>query len=238
MKKEKVAAQVPIKERSERLTGKNFRDFNGKPLYRWILKTLESVDVIDQIYIDTDAQQVIEEAPRNFDVEVIERPEELRGQHTSMNDILLHDANIIDADKYIHTHCTNPLLKSSTIQDAFEKFKSSDHHDSLLSVTKHQIRAFDSEGEAINHQISKTERTQDVPPIYEENANIYIFSHDTINEAGSRIGDNPMMYEMNPIESTEIDVLSDFQIAEYFHEKRAMEQMIEKSQIYYHNVEK
>lgn len=230
MENKSVAAQIPIKSHSERLANKNFREFNGRPLYHWIIKTLENVDQIDQIYIDTDAVQVIENAPKLFDVEIIERPDELRGQRVSMNDILMHDISSINADIYLHTHCTNPLLKPSSIDDALTQYKIDEQHDSLFSVTRHQMRAFDAEGEAINHKKQKTERTQDVSPIYEENANIYIFSHEGFIDCESRIGDNPMMYELDQIESTEIDVHSDFQIAEYFHRKRAVTSMIEDYQ--------
>jgi len=222
----KIAAHIPIKAQSQRLPRKNFRDFNGQPLYHWILYTLENVDMIDEIYIDTDAEEIIKNAPERFDVEIIERPEELRGQHVSMNDILQHDAEVIQADLYVHTHCTNPLLRPSTIEDAIQIYRSQDDYDSLFSVTCHQIRAFDADGKPINHETKETERTQDVPPIFDENANIYIFSHETISQSGSRIGDDPMLYEIDAIESTEIDVFDDFQMAEYFHKKRAIEEMI------------
>ena len=40
---DKIVALLPMKANSERVVGKNFRDFNGKPLFRWILDTLLSV---------------------------------------------------------------------------------------------------------------------------------------------------------------------------------------------------
>ena len=39
----KVVALMPMKANSERVRGKNFRDFGGKPLFRWMLDTLKSV---------------------------------------------------------------------------------------------------------------------------------------------------------------------------------------------------
>ena len=36
----KICIIVPIKHNSERVPGKNFRDFNGKPLFHIILNTL------------------------------------------------------------------------------------------------------------------------------------------------------------------------------------------------------
>ncbi len=45
----RVVALLPLKANSERVRGKNFRDFDGKPLFRWILDTLLSVDEIDRL---------------------------------------------------------------------------------------------------------------------------------------------------------------------------------------------
>lgn len=220
-----ISAIVPIKSKSLRLPGKNFLDFNGKPLYHWILETLSDVEIISKIYIDTDSERVIKNAAESFNVEIIERPEENRGQTTSMNDILSYDIEKIQSDLYIHTHCTNPLLSSPTILSALEEYLKSDNHDSLFSVTPHQMRAFDHTGKPINHELHETERTQDVPVIFEENANLYIFSHAAFLKNNNRIGDSPLLFEMNEAESIEIDTRIDFEIAEYFHRKNILSKL-------------
>ncbi len=58
-RKRKIVALLPMKGHSERIKGKNFRVFNGKPLFRWILDTLLSVEEIDQVVINTDARQLL-----------------------------------------------------------------------------------------------------------------------------------------------------------------------------------
>ena len=55
---QKVAALVPIKDHSERVTGKNFRDFCGKPLYHHIIHALDRTYAVDDILIDTDFELV------------------------------------------------------------------------------------------------------------------------------------------------------------------------------------
>ena len=57
----KVVALLPMKANSERVKGKNFRLFAGKPLFRWILDTLLTVHEIDKIVINTDARYILEE---------------------------------------------------------------------------------------------------------------------------------------------------------------------------------
>ena len=57
----KTVALLPMKAHSERVTGKNFRIFAGKPLFRWILDTLLEIEEIDQVVINTDARDILAE---------------------------------------------------------------------------------------------------------------------------------------------------------------------------------
>ena len=56
-------------------------------------------------------------------------------------------------------------------------------------------------------------RTQDLPPVYEENSNLYLFTADQI-AAGRRIGDRPILFEIDPLEAVDIDEEADFVLAE------------------------
>ena len=57
-------------------------------------------------------------------------------------------------------------------------------------------------------------RTQDLPPFYEENSNIYLFTRDLILSRGARIGERPILFEMDPAEAFDIDDETDFRMAE------------------------
>src|SRR5687768_291052 len=108
---DRIVALLPIKGHSDRITGKNFKDFCGKPLFRWILDTLLSVPEIELVVIDTDARTVFEELgihriPR---VQLRDRSAELCGDLVSMNLILEDDIGAVSADVYVMTHATNPL---------------------------------------------------------------------------------------------------------------------------------
>jgi N-acylneuraminate cytidylyltransferase len=77
-------------------------------------------------------------------------------------------------------------------------------------------RIFWKDGEPINHDPDNLIRTQDLDPIYEENSCLYLFSRDIFNKRENRLGFNPKMMVMDPIESIDIDEEHDFQLAEYF----------------------
>lgn len=216
-----VVAFVPMRHSSERVPGKNYRDFNGRPLFHHIVSTLLDVSQIDKVVIDTDSPTIFEQCAEHFpDVACIDRPEHLLGGDTPMTDVLQHDASEFPSDWYLQTHSTNPLLSTATIQRAMDSFEASiDEHDSLFSVTRLQTRLYDADGNAMNHDPAVLLRTQDLPPVYEENSNIYLFSADLIADA-RRIGDRPMMFEIDPLEAVDIDEEHDFVIAELLQQRQ------------------
>jgi len=210
-----VVAFVPMRHSSERVPGKNYRDFNGQPLFHHIVSTLLDVPQITTVVIDTDSPTVVEQCAEHFpSVQCIDRPERLLGGETPMTDVLAHDASVFPSDWYLQTHSTNPLLTATTIRRALNEFEHSlDSHDSLFSVTRLQTRLYDAGGCALNHDPRILLRTQDLPPVYEENSNLYVFSEELIAQ-GRRIGDRPMMFEVDPLEAVDIDEEQDFVIAE------------------------
>ena len=108
----KIVALVPMRHHSQRVPGKNYRPLAGRPLYQHIVENLLAVPQIDGIVVDTDSEPVISGLQTGFPaVRVIRRPENLRGDDVSMNDILLYDTAHVPADFYLQTHSTNPLLK-------------------------------------------------------------------------------------------------------------------------------
>src|SRR5581483_915323 len=177
-----ICAIVPMRHESRRVPGKNYRVFAGKPLYHQVILQLQQCPHVSQIVIDTDSDVVRDDAKRHFPrVKVINRPEHLRSDTTPMNDVLLHSVRSIEADFYLQTHSTNPLLQSRTIGRAIEEFLASyPAFDTLFSVTRVQSRLWDSLARAINHNPAILLRTQDLPPVFEENSCLYLFSRDTL----------------------------------------------------------
>lgn len=214
----RLVALVPMKGHSERVPNKNLRTFNGRPLCHWVLNTLDETPEVDGIVVNTDSAEIAAEAER-FDATVFERPEELRGDHVEMNDIILHDVRRAEADRYLQTHCTNPLLRSGTVSEAVAAFGDR-NCDSLFSVTRLQTRLWDADGEPINHERDELKRTQDLPPVYEENSNLYVFTRESLERRKNRIGDDPAMFPMEASEAMDIDEMVDFRIAEMLHRDR------------------
>jgi CMP-N-acetylneuraminic acid synthetase len=215
-----------MRHESERVPGKNYRLFAGKPLYHHIVARLLACPVISQVVIDTDSPVIKEDAAQLFpQVKLIDRPEHLRAGTVPMNDILLHDVGQVEADYYLQTHSTNPLLRAETISRAIQTFlENCSTYDSLLSVTRVQVRLWDEFARAINHNPAILLRTQDLPPIYEENSCLYIFTKDMLEARSNRIGEQPLMFEIDRIEAWDIDEELDFEIAEFLYREYQKEE--------------
>ena len=212
----KIVAFVPMRHHSVRVVGKNYRLMDGKPLYHYIMESLLNVPEIDRVVVDTDSPVVIEGLAKDFpQVETLLRPENLRADDVPMNEILMYDTSQIKADYYLQTHCTNPLLKSSTISEAIRALAEKSYmYDSLFSVTEVKKRYWDQLARPINHNQKILLRTQDLPPIYEENSCLYIFSREVLEKNHTRIGDRPLMYPIPAREAQDIDDELEFVVTE------------------------
>ena len=215
----KVIALMPMKGESERVPNKNMRDFNGQPLCSVMLDKLVASDFIDQVIINTDSDSIKNFVESRYDkVKIIERPLDLRGHNVSMNKIIEYDIGLFPADLYLQTHSTNPLLKEETITAAIEKLiENRSKKDSLFSVTRFQTRFYKENGDALNHDPEVLIKTQDLPVLYEENSCIYLFTKEAFEKNKRRIGNNPILFEINQIEAVDIDVEEEFILAEKLH---------------------
>lgn len=213
-----VTALMPMKHFSQRVKEKNYRNIAGKPLFVWVLNSLLKSKRIDQIIINTDSP-IIEKIVRSLDIKsitLIDRPKHLLGD-VDINSLIEHDINFAKNDLILQTHSTNPLLRHETIDSAINDFEKSENAKSLVGVTKLQKRLYNNKGEALNHNpLSKNLRTQDLEPLYIENSCIYLFSKESFKKNNHRICTPIIFYDINEIESIDIDEPSDLVFAEFY----------------------
>lgn len=216
-----------MKGYSERVPSKNIRLIGGRPLYQYMMRALLESPYVEGIFVDTDSEKIAGDVMTAFPsgVTIIERPPEIQGDFVSMNTIIQHDLSQVDGEHFLQTHSTNPLFKPSTLNDALETYfqKLEEGYDSLFTVNRYQARFYDKDAKPVNHNLKEMRRTQDLPPLFKENSNLFIFSRKSFESCGSRIGLKPFMYAMSHLESVDIDTEEDFCLAEIllkFHQGR------------------
>jgi CMP-N-acetylneuraminic acid synthetase len=218
----RIAALVPMRHHSQRVPGKNYRPLAGKPLFPYIMEPLREVDQLDEVVVNTDSDVIKKGLRHDFpDVRIIDRPPGLAGDKVSMNTILAYDVQMVEADYYLQTHSTNPLLTADSISRALETFLAIfPENDSLFSVTPLQTRLWSQDGKPLNHDPDLLIQTQDLPPVYEENSCLYLFTKEILLERSNRLGGNPLLFEIDPLEAWDIDTELDFLICEQLMKKR------------------
>jgi len=212
-----VTALLPMKGHSERVPNKNLRPMCGQPLFFHVAWALQASDRVERIVVNTDSEAIASAAKEAFSKVVIHwRPEEICGDMVSMNKIIEHDLSLCEGQHFLQTHATNPLLSTETVDQAVDAyFGRAEQADSLFSVTQLQTRLYWEDGKPVNHNPAELLRTQDLPPLFEENSLLFIFNKDSFVAAGqNRLGNKPRMFVTPPLESVDIDEEHDFILAE------------------------
>lgn len=209
-----LTAFVAAKGHSSRVPGKNLRDFNGAPLFHRIIQTLTDAARVGQVVLDSDDDTILESAEAAFpDLKLIRRKPELCGDEVPMNLLIGNAFEECGIDVMLQTHATNPLLKPTTIDKAVEAFFAATDVTSLMSVTPWQTRLYWDDLKPINHNPDELLPTQELPVVYEENSNIYIFERAAFEASGHRVTDKCIPFPMDPLEATDIDNEPDFTLA-------------------------
>src|SRR3989442_12286516 len=128
-----------------------------------------------------------------------------RQEMIPMTEVLYHDVTQVAADCYLQTHCTNPFLRAETIEAALACWRDVSHaHDSLFSVTRMQVRLWNSTVRPVNDNPWVLLRTQVLPPITMEISNFYVFTTNLIKSTRLRFGNMPKMFQINALKGRAI----------------------------------
>lgn len=205
----KTVALVPIKLNSQRLPHKNTLPLGKHPLCWYIPHTLLQVKQIDEVYVYCSNAEVTKYLPDG--VNFLKRDIRLDGDLIKGAEIYSEFIKTIDADYYVLSHTTSPLLKASSIENALDKVLSADY-DSAFSAQRIQTFSW-YEGKPINYNLDDIPRTQDMKPIYVETSGFYIFKKELFVEKNRRIGYKPFIQEVTDEEAIDIDERKDYELA-------------------------
>ncbi|MBQ7275079.1 MAG: acylneuraminate cytidylyltransferase family protein [Clostridiales bacterium] len=210
----KSACFIPIKANSERVKGKNLRILNGKPLYMYIAEHVKEANVFDDVFIDTDSQEIAEYA-NTMGFKVIERLPELSQNSANGNDLLIHHFKLYpNYDFYFQLFATAPYLQPTTIQTCWEKITNSTEFDSCFSATENHGFYWLS-GNPVNYRPTILPRSQDMIPVIEETTGLYGIARDSLEKYHCRIGRNPYIHIVSKFEAVDINTEEDWEIAEF-----------------------
>ncbi len=209
----KVVAFVPAKGTSSRVPNKNIKLLGNKPLFRHILDTLLNCYTIDEVYLDSESDEVfgLAEGQKH---KCLKRDINLANNKTDGNQLLLNEASKVQADIYVQALPTAPFLSQQTIDEAVFNLLVSKEHDSLFTVTKDKDYLWKLDGTPANYDIFHIPNSNDLEETIIETMGFYAIKKDSLLERKSRIGRFPLLFTIPALEATDIDTFEDFNFAE------------------------
>ena len=206
----KVAAFLPAKGSSNRIPNKNTMLLDGDPMFIRSLKKLMSSSIIDEIYLDTESDKIIDLAS-DIKCRIIKRDSELASNKTDGNTLFLNEIKNTDADICVQLLCTSPFIKLETIEKAVTILKTQPEYDSVVAVRKEKLYTW-NKGKP-EYDYNNIPNSADLKETIIESMGLYVMRRDTVVKTKRRIGDRPYMLEIDPLESIDVNWPEDFKMA-------------------------
>ena len=93
----KVVAFLPVKGSSLRISNKNTALLDGKPLFLHTLEKLIDCNFIDDVYLDTESDEIIQMAD-HLDCKILKRHPDLASNSTDGNQLFMNEVNKVESD--------------------------------------------------------------------------------------------------------------------------------------------
>lgn len=210
----KTACFIPIKANSERVPGKNFRVLNGKKLYEYIIEHVIEADCFDDIYVDTNSDE-IKEYVKAKGLHIIERKPELAQNTANGNDLLVyHYEQYPQYDYYFQLFATAPFLQPKSIRSCFDQLVNASMYDSCFTALENHSFYW-LNGIPVNYRPGILPRSQDMAPLMEESTGMYGITKEALNKYRCRIGAKPYIHVINKFEAVDINTEDDMKLAEF-----------------------
>jgi len=217
----KITALVPCRAGSQRVKEKNIRPFGESSLIEIKLKQLLNLPNLDKIIVSTDDEKVIDvvKLMSNDKIQIENRDKYYASNECSNDEFVKYFADNLNIDGLLlWTHVTSPFCDEKVYERAIDYYlENKDDCDSLVSVIPLKGYVWKKNGEPLNYDFEKNGRwpkTQDIEASYLLNSAIFILPMQLMKEKKDRVGNKPCYFEMNDLESFDIDWEDDFKLAE------------------------
>ena len=218
-KSKKVLAFIPARAGSKRITGKNKKELNGEPLFRYSVNVAKKSKYIDDIIVSTDSIEILTMAHELNCLKNDLRPKNLSGDHSRIIDAILYEINknkLTNYDAIVILQPTFPIRTVEMLDKAIEVYFKEEL--SLITVVKAKEQPLmmrTIKNNRLNKIISTSSdiRSQDFPDIYKIIGCIYINNLRTISSS-TVLNENEVPFIIDNKYDIDIDTIDDFYRAE------------------------
>ena len=206
----KVVAFLPVKGTSSRVQNKNMRIFNGEPLFVFTLRKLLKCKFIDEVYLDSENEDILE-IGRRLGAKLLPRDPALADNRTDGHQLFYNEVKQVEADIYIQHLCTSPFVKEETIVKAITIIKEDKATDTVV-LGKEEKYYHWNDGKP-GYDINHIPNSVDLPSEFTEAMALYVMRGDVARRTKRRIGDHPRMIVGDPTELIDINIEEDLKLA-------------------------
>ena len=206
----KVVAFLPVKGTSSRIESKNIKLLDGIPLFLHTLDKLMKIKCIDEVYLDTECEDVIALASE-YSCNILHRDPALANNKTDGNKLFMNEVRQVEADIYIQILATSPFISSTSIVEGVEKVKNDNSYDSAVLLHKEKQYNWNDEGPL--YDVDSIPNSVDLPDTITETMGLYIIKRDAALKLNKRLGENPYHLLASPLEKVDVNFPEDFELA-------------------------
>ncbi len=215
----KIVLHIPAREGSKRVPRKNMRLMYNKPMIYYAISAAISANVTEQIYVNTDSQEIEYYVSQNFPrVKIYKREKNLADDNSSSDEFNYDIIKKLSPETLIMINPVCPLIDGEDIENAVELFKNNES-DTLISASSTRMQTF-CDNKPININVNEQlAPSQDNKKVVTLNwavtiwdAKSFIDRMQTKNYAV--LGDNRLLFEIEPLKGLKVSEEKDFILIE------------------------
>lgn len=215
----KIIAMIPARMSSKRVSKKNIRLLNNKPLIQYVIDTAKESGCFDEIYVNSESEimkQIAEASGVNF----FKRSDCMASDEATNDEFTLEFLENINCDIVVQILPTSPFITIEEVRNFVDKIIN-EKLDTLISVSNQQIECV-YDGKPINFDPMKiSPPSQEVIPVQSYACSLmgwsvanYVSNMDKYS-AAYHGGDGKVgFFELKGYSTVDIDNEEDFQLAE------------------------
>ena len=211
-----ITAVIPVRQGSQRVKNKNFREFTGKSLLEHKIDVIKKLPV-NEIIINTDSEYAIELA-KKCDIQYHRREPYYASSDCTNSEYHEYLAKVTDAENILVTQVTAPLITVDTFIEAIDIYNNVNCN-SLMSIKKIKEYLW-YKNKPINYKLDYAPNSQDLPDYFAPTFGVIIVNREAMLKSKNFICSKPNFYELSDTEAIDIDTKLDFDFAEFLFKRR------------------
>lgn len=206
----KVVAFLPAKGTSDRVENKNTRLLDGKPLFLHTLEKLMACSFIDEVYLDTESEDIMELASASG-AKILRRNPSLATNKVDGNALFMNEVAYVEADIYIQVLCTSPFISPLRILEGVNVLKNQPEFDSAVLIKREKQYTWNGNGPI--YDINHIPNSVDLPDTVIETMGLYIVRRNAALKLQRRIGERPYQIEATVEDAFDVNFPDEFEMA-------------------------